>query len=234
MQNMTEKPTHSETNFRQKGTSAETAMRIPGQRNPDRTRRAILDAATDEFVDKGFAGASVNEIAERAQVNKRMLYHYFGKKDELYIAVLERVYTSLRAAQTETLQLAALSPQQAIEELVVFTWNYYLKNPDFLRLMSIENMQQGRFALRSERISGSNGPFQDLMNDVLRRGQKEGVFRQDADPFQLYLTIAALGSFHIATRFTLSGLTGCDQTTEEALNARVQHIIDVVLGYLRP
>src|SRR5258708_4019982 len=88
--------------------------RIAGQRDPERTRRAILDAATAEFVNNGFAGASVNEIAARANVNKRMLYHYFGKKEELYIAVLERTYIALRTAQTQ-LKLSDVPPATAIE-----------------------------------------------------------------------------------------------------------------------
>jgi len=207
---------------------------MPGQRDPDRTRRAILDAATDEFVAKGFAGASVNEIAERANVNKRMLYHYFGKKDELYVAVLERVYTSLRAAQTQQLRLSDLPPKEAIDKLVLFTWDYYLHHPELLSLMATENMLDGKYALRSDRIRDANAPLMELLSDVLERGQREGVFRQRVDPFHLYLTIVSLASYYIGTCYTLSSLAGCDLATPAALDKRLRHIMDVVLGYLRP
>lgn len=212
----------------------QTTVRTPGQRDPERTRRAILDAATEEFVAKGFAGASVNEIAERANVNKRMLYHYFGKKDKLYIAVLERVYTSLRTEQVQQLKLSDLPPAEAIRKLILFTWEYYLSHPEFLSLMMTENMLKGKYALRSEHIRGANAPFLNLMKSILERGQREGVFKHNVDPFHLYLTIASLGSFHVATRFTLSSLLGYDLTPQSELDARVQHITDVILGYLRP
>jgi AcrR family transcriptional regulator len=210
-----------------------SSVRIPGQRDPDRTRRAILEAATEEFVGKGFAGASVNEIADRANVNKRMLYHYFGKKDELYIAVLERVYGSLRTAQAE-LQLSHLAPVEAIKKLVVVTWTYYLEHPEFLSLWISENMVHGRYAARSERLRGANTPLLTLVADVIQRGQKEQVFREDVAPFQLYLTIAALASHYVASRYTLSSLTGTDMTSKTHMDARLDHIIEVVLCFLRP
>ena len=111
-------------------------VRVPRQRDPERTRRVILDAATVEFVAHGFAGASVNEIAARAQVNKRMLYHYYGKKDDLYLAVLERSYTGIRSAETQ-LHLTDLPPADAIERLVLFTWSYFLEHPEFLSLRGL-------------------------------------------------------------------------------------------------
>jgi AcrR family transcriptional regulator len=234
MDSMTDRFDDQELNIVESDLASKPTPRVPGQRDPDKTRRAILDAATEEFIAKGFAGASVNEIADRANVNKRMLYHYFGKKDELYVAVLERVYFSLRSAQTQKLKVSDLSPVQAIEALIKFTWKYYIEHPEFLNLMMIENMQQGRYALQSERISGATVPLRELMQEVVKRGQDEGVFREDVDSFQLYLTIGALGATHIATRHTLSGLVGEDLTTPEQLDIRVHHITDVVLGYLRP
>jgi AcrR family transcriptional regulator len=212
---------------------SQNPVRMPGQRDPDRTRRAILDAATDEFVKKGFAGASVNEIAERANVNKRMLYHYFGKKDQLYVAVLERSYASLRTAQAE-LKLADLPPAKAVETLIRFTWDYYLENPEFLSLMASENMHQGKYAMRSQRIREVNVPLMELLKEVLDRGQQQGSLRANIDPLHLYLTIASLGSFYMCSRFTLSSLLGYDLNSDAHMQTRLAHILDVVQRYLRP
>lgn len=210
----------------------EEALRIPGQRDPERTRRAILEAATAEFVENGFAGASVNEIAARANVNKRMLYHYFGKKEDLYIAVLERTYTSLRAAQTQ-LKLSDLPPAEAIETLIRFTWNYHLQHPELLSIMTAENMLQGRYLARSERVRDLNTPLMTMLAEVLERGAAQGIFRPNVSPLQLYLSIASLGSFFIATRCTLSTLVGRDLTNEEEMETRARHIVDMILRYLR-
>ncbi|WP_170937387.1 MULTISPECIES: TetR/AcrR family transcriptional regulator [Rhodomicrobium] len=212
---------------------SENNIRVPGQRDPDRTKRAILEAATAEFVCKGFAGASVNEIAARANVNKRMLYHYFGKKDELYIAVIEKIYATLRAAQAQ-LNLAGLPPLKAIERLILFTWDYYLKHPELLSIMSAENMQNAKYVTRSSQISNFNAPLMNALQDVLDRGVKEGVFRADIDPVQVYLSIAGLSSFYVITRLSLSAIFARDLASEEALATRAEHVVDVVQRYLRP
>lgn len=226
---------------RRRGRDAETAfcampsnepIRTPGQRDPERTRRAILEAATVEFVSKGFAGGSVNEIADRANVNKRMLYHYFGKKEDLYIAVLENVYTALRNAQGE-LKLQNVAPEAAIEELIRFTWKYYIEHPDFLSLMILEVLFHGNYVLQSNKFMEANAPLMELLCDVLARGQKEGVFKKDVDPLHVYLTIAALGTHFVASRGTLSNLMGRDFNHPDELEFRVKHIVEVVLSYLR-
>src|SRR5258706_265125 len=66
--------------------------RPSGRRDPHRTRAAILAAATQEITAKGLNGARVDAIAARAGVNKRMIYHYFGGKEGLYLEVLETTY----------------------------------------------------------------------------------------------------------------------------------------------
>ena len=75
------------------------------------TRELILEAATIEFATKGIGGARVDEIAARSGANKRMIYHYFGDKQGLYLAVLERTYEEIRVAETK-LQLEELEPRR--------------------------------------------------------------------------------------------------------------------------
>jgi AcrR family transcriptional regulator len=209
----------------------EETARSPRQRDPERTKRAILEAATAEFVAHGFAGASVNEIAARAQVNKRMLYHYYGKKDDLYLAVLERIYKGIRSAETQ-LRLGDLPPRQAIEKLVLFTWQYFLDHPEFLSLLNTENMLQARHLRRSSRISDLHSPLIGMITDVLARGAAEGIFRKGVDPVQLYISIASLGFFYLSNRHTLSTIFKRDLQDETMLKERGQHIVEVILGFL--
>jgi AcrR family transcriptional regulator len=207
-------------------------VRTPRQRDPERTRRAILDAATEEFVSHGFAGASVNEIAARAKVNKRMLYHYYGKKDDLYLAVLERSYTGIRMAERD-LHLTDLPPRAAIERLVMFTWEYFLKHPEFLSLLNSENMLRGRYLRQSGQIRDLHSPLISMMRDVLGRGAADGTFRANVDPVQLYVSIASLGFFYLSNRYTLSTIFERDLMDREQLAERGRHIVEVILGYLR-
>ena len=104
-----------------------------------------------EFTAKGFGGARIDEIARRSGANKRMIYHYFGGKEELYLASLERVYASIRSAETE-LDLSHRDPVDAVRELTRFTWNYFLAHPEFLSMLGTENLLQARHLKHSRRI----------------------------------------------------------------------------------
>jgi AcrR family transcriptional regulator len=202
-------------------------------RNPVLNRRAILDAATQEFATKGFGGARVDAIAARAGSNKRMLYHYFGNKEDLYLAVLEETYRGIRRAEAD-LNLSHLEPEEGIKRLVLFTWKYFIDHPEFLSLLNTENMMKAEFLKRSEGIRDLHSPLINLLGDLLRRGTKAGAFRADVGPVQLYITIAGLGFFYMSNRATLSTIFGRDLGSDKALAERGEHIVSVVLGYLRP
>src|SRR5438045_7051384 len=95
----------------------------PQRRDPAATRKKLISAARREFAQSGLAGARVDEIAARAGVNKQLVYHYFGDKDALYLAVLEWVYEELRAKERE-LNLEGLPPEQAIRKLIESSFDH--------------------------------------------------------------------------------------------------------------
>ncbi|WP_245944025.1 TetR/AcrR family transcriptional regulator [Acuticoccus kandeliae] len=202
-------------------------------RDAERSRAAILAAATAEFTAHGFGGASVNEVAARAGINKRMIYHYYGNKEGLFLAVLEETYARIRTAENE-LRLAHLEPPEAVRRLVVFTFDYFVKNPEFLSLLNTENMHQARHLKRSERIREMHSPLVGTLAELLKRGAETGAFRTDVDPIQLYISIAALGFFYISNNPTLSTIFGRDLAAPEALDVRREHVATVIMDYLRP
>src|SRR5580700_11036480 len=85
-------------------------------RDPERTRQEILDVALREFARNGYAGARVDEIAANTRTTKRMIYYYFGGKEQLYIAVLEHAYSVARDAE-RYLDVEHLDPVTAIRTL---------------------------------------------------------------------------------------------------------------------
>ncbi len=203
------------------------------RRNPQRTREQILDAARVEFSDKGLEGARVDEIARRAGANKRMLYHYFGNKEDLFLAVLERAYAEIRRHENE-LNLKALDPIEGMRRLVGFTFNYFVDNPYWISLLNSENLHHARHLRKSTAIRKMHSPLLDLIEDLLDRGQAAGVFRSGVDPVQLYISVAALGYFYFSNLNTLGTIFGRDLLAETALEERHRHVIDVILGFLRP
>jgi AcrR family transcriptional regulator len=204
-----------------------------GPRDPERTSASILAAAVAEFTEKGYAGARIDAIAERSGANKRMIYHYFGDKDGLYMAVLESAYVGIRSAEAE-LHLADLQPVQAIERLVGFTWDYFIAHPEFLSILGTENLHRARFLKKSKRILQLHSPLVSVISGVLKRGAERGVFRSDADPVYVYISIASLGIFYLSNRWTLSTIFTRDLTTQPEIRAWGRHIAAVILGYLRP
>jgi AcrR family transcriptional regulator len=216
---------------RRAGTAGQ-AERSPATRDPQRTRRAILDAATVEFAVNGFGGASVNAVAERAGINKRMLYHYFGNKEDLFLVVLEEAYADIRSCE-RLLSLTDLEPVEAMRRLVLFTWHYYLENPAFVSLLNTENLHKARHLRRSDNIRALHSPLVDTLGELLRRGAADGVFRPGVDPVQLYISIAGLGYFYLSNAYTLSTIFDRDLKAQPALADRGEHIVEVILGYLR-
>ncbi len=200
-------------------------------RDADRSQAAILLAAREEFAGHGLAGARMDRIAERADVNKRLIYYYFGSKDDLFLAVLEGVYADIRAAEQQ-LHLDEVEPVEAVRRLVSFTWHYYLEHPEFITLLNSENLHRAEHLRRSERIQEMNSPLVQLLDGVLERGRRTGVFRAGVDPIQLYISIASLCYFYLSNNHTLSAIFGRDLRAPKAMAQRLSHMTELVLGYL--
>lgn len=204
----------------------------PQKRDAAATRERLLHAAVTEFCAKGFSGARTAAIANRAGCNIRMLYHYFGSKNNLYLAALESVYAQLRSRE-ESLDLLHLNPEKGMSALVEFTFDHMLEHQEFIRLIGIENIQRGRFVKESNVIPQAAQPLLTSIETLLRRGQKQGVFRKRVDPLQLYISILSLSYVHVSNKHTLSITFNQDLTDRQWLAARRRHVRDLILGFLR-
>ena len=202
-------------------------------RDADRTRAAILAAATAEFAAHGLSGARVDRIASRAQSNKRMLYYYFGGKEALWLAVLEGAYQRIRTAERD-LDLEHLPPERGLRELVAFTWRYFIAHPEFLSLLNTENLHRARYLKRSTRVRALHSPMVGMLGDLLARGARDGVFRPGIDPVQLYVSIAALCYFYLSNAHTLSAIFGRDLLAPGAKATRLAHVTALIQDALRP
>lgn len=204
-----------------------------GERAPERRRRALLDSAILEFSTHGIGGARVDRIAERVNTNKAMLYHYFGSKDELYLAALEDIYTGIRSAE-ERLELDVGDPVAAIRTLVAFTFRYYIDHPAFVRMINTENLHGAVHLRAAGDMAGLNRSILTKVKAILDSGAKQGLFRDGVDPLDLYISITALGFTYVANRHTLQVLFGRDLLAEAAVSERLENITDMVLRFLKP
>jgi AcrR family transcriptional regulator len=207
-------------------------LSAPRTRNPEQTQERIHAAATAAFAERGFDGARVESIARHAGVNKQLIYHYFGSKDALFTAVLERAYMEFRAAEA-ALTLDALPADEAILALVEFTWNYYLEHPEFIRLLNSENQMKARHLKASPRTKTINASHISIARHTLKRGQREGTIRKEIDVLQLNTSIAALGFFYLINRHTLSTIFEKDLASKRMLKARLEAMKDIIGCWIR-
>ncbi|SMG22557.1 TetR family transcriptional regulator [Paraburkholderia susongensis] len=207
--------------------------RQPKQRDPEVTRARILEAAKKEFAKFGLAGARVEAIATRSKANKRMIYHYFGSKEELFVAVLEDAYADIRSAELN-LHLDHLSPEEALVALTTHTWNYYLRNPEFMTLVNSENLHKARHVKKSERFKELHHDFISMLQRILDRGVEAGAFRSGVDARQLHITMAAIGYYYLTNRFTSGVIFEIDFMDKAALKSRLDFNIETILRLVRP
>ena len=202
-------------------------------RKPDaeRTRREILAAARQEFAENGLSGARVDTIAARMRTNKRMIYYYFGSKEGLYLATLEQAYRDIRSVEDE-LDLDSLTPSDAVRRIIEFTFDYQETHPDFIRLVSIENIHNGKHLAQSERLRSLNTSVIQRLDGILQRGRRNGVFRSDIEPVDLHMMISAFCFFRVSNRYTFGALFGCDFTAPEQRRKHKRMICDAIVGLL--
>lgn len=212
-------------------TATRRATRGKRARDSAVTKELILRAATFEFCRNGLGGARVEAIALRARANMRLLYAYFGDKDGLYLAVLEHVYTEIRAAEQQ-LNLDGLEPVEAMRELINFTFTFFGTHQNYIALINNENLQRARYLRKSRKIAEATLPLVASIESILRRGVGTGLFRREVDPIQLYVSITAMSYFHVSNRYTLSAMFERDLGEPDWLEQRRGHAQEVILTWL--
>ena len=155
-------------------------------RDPERTRRRILDAALREFSARGFAGARVGGIARRAKVNKRMLYHYFGDKEGLFRAVL-RHKISERMSRAE-----ALAPRADVISSMPIWFQQNCQDTDWVRLLAWESLQTTKDAVLDEQ---ERRRISRQVAGRIRQKQVAGKLRNDVPAEFLQLAKVSLAMF---------------------------------------
>ena len=216
--------------------SAAGALHYPDQvaavqRDAERTRAELLAVATEVFAEQGYSGARVDDIAERTRTTKRMIYYYFGGKEQLYLAVLEEAYRGIRIAE-QTIDVDESDPVVAIRRLAELTFDHHVTHSAFIRLVAIENIHRGEFIRRIASIRTLAAPAKTLLDRILERGRELGEFRADVDAIDVHLVISAYCVFQVANEHTFGYLFDLD-FTEARTRGHLRAVIgDVVVGWL--
>ena len=202
------------------------------KRDAERTRQALLASGLREFAHHGFMGARLDKVATGAKCNIRMLYHYFGGKKGLYLAVLEAAYADLRHKES-LIEIDVERPLDGLLELTRFTFLYFQNNPLFEGLLRAENMMQGKFVSQLAPVPEGGSTLKTLIGNLIHSGQAQGLFRADLDPVQVYVTMTALSRFHLANAYSMSAVLDTDLRDPDWRAERLRHSLDVISAYIR-
>ncbi|AFR49836.1 MULTISPECIES: TetR/AcrR family transcriptional regulator [Gordonia] len=201
------------------------------QRDAERTRAELLEVATEVFAESGYSGARVDEIAERTRTTKRMIYYYFGGKQQLYLAVLDNAYRGIRTAE-QRLRVDHSDPVVAIRRLTEVTFDHHIAHDAFIRLVSIENIHRGEFVRQLRELPELSRPATSLLDEILRAGREAGAFRDDVDALDVHLVISSYCVFQVANRYTFGYLFDVD-LSETSQRAHLRRMLgDMVVGWL--
>jgi AcrR family transcriptional regulator len=197
----------------------------------EQTRQNILKVATEEFATKGLSGGRVDAIAAKTLASKRMIYYYFGGKTGLYSAVLEGAYAAIRAEEAQ-FDLAHMPPRDALRRLIEITFDYDENHTKFVSLVSIENIHRAKYLSKLPSLRDINQSAIRTLEDILQRGQAEGVFRQGIEALDVHLLISAFCFFRVSNRHTFEALFDCNFANPRTRARHRKMITEAVLSYV--
>jgi AcrR family transcriptional regulator len=211
---------------------ARPSRKDAGRSEADETRTNILAVATREFADKGLAGARIDEIAEKTSSSKRMIYYYFGGKDELYRAVLEQAYAGIRAREAER-SFEMLPAADALKAQIEHTFDYHANHPEFVRLVMNENIHHGAHIGHVPGLRERNRSVIASLKAIIDKGVAEATFRDGIDPVDLHMSISALCFYNVSNRYTFSANFGVDMSTTKAVKKRRAQVVEIILAWVK-
>ncbi|HEX7709849.1 MAG TPA: TetR/AcrR family transcriptional regulator [Sphingomonadaceae bacterium] len=189
----------------------------------------IIDVATHEFVEKGLAGARIDEIAGRA--TKRKIYYYFEGKDELYRAVLERAYHRVRESEAQV-DIERGTAIEALRRLIEHDVHYHSEHPELVRLVMNENIHRAEHLKQIESLPAGNQKVIGILRRIIARGEAEGSFRHGIDPVELHLNMTALSFYNVSNQFTFAHNFGFDMTSPASIARRAKQVADIILSWV--
>jgi|SRR5690625_3572491 len=213
----------------EKPAAAQPVRRV---RDAQRTRAELLQVATAAFAETGYSGTRVDEIAARTRTTKRMIYYYFGGKEQLYVAVLENAYRGIRDAE-QALEVGDLPPLQALRRLAELTYDHHLEHSEFIRLVSIENIHHGAFIKRIDGLRTLNRPALGVLDSILATGRADGSLRDDVDALDVHLLISSYCFFQVANQHTFGFLFDRDLLAADQRDHLRSMIGDIVVAWMR-
>jgi TetR/AcrR family transcriptional regulator len=211
--------------------ASQASPRLGTRGRPEESRAAILKAAVAEFAEHGIAGARTDAIARAAHVNKALLYYYFEDKDALYEAVLDHVFSGLRARVMPVLE-SKLPPRQKMLDYLGAYFDYIAANPRFPRVVQAEWMRSGAGSARMQRVAKEYfRPIFRKLADLLREGIEAREFRV-VNPMDFLPSVVGVIIFYFGAAPLMKTLLKVDPLSAERIRQRRAFVLDFISAAL--
>ena len=213
---------------RKKEVSPRRASAAPRRsRNAELSKQQLLTAAVEVFAEHGLAGASIDDICSAADINKRMVYHYFGSKEALYVRALDYVYAQFTDVDVSLSEM--LLPAEQLIEVIIRRYHEFLRSHQhFVRFIAYENLNHGR-AIAQLDMSGFKSSLITALRLALQKGQDDGRFRKNIRPDDLLIDILGLSFFYFSNQHTMRRFMPGVSSTAAAMNRRIDHMVRTIL-----
>src|ERR1700694_427753 len=199
--------------------ASQASPRLGTRGRTEESRAASLKAAVTEFAEHGIAGARTDAIARAAHVNKALLYYYFEDKEALYEAVLDQVFSGLRARVMPVLE-SKLPPRQKMLEYLGAYFDYIAANPRFPRVVQAEWMRSGAGSARMQRVAKEYfRPIFRKLADLLREGVEAEEFRA-VNPMDFLPSVVGVIIFYFGAAPLMKTLLKVDPLSVERIRER--------------
>lgn len=201
------------------------------QERAEKTKSRIFAVAEEEFSAMGFYGARIDTISEKAEVNKALIYKYFGSKEELYKAVLFSVYDRFSVEEEELLAIQDLDYREKIRRYVKMEFEYCYNNPAYVRMLMWENLNYAQY-FKERELRTSKGPILKGLEDIVRNAHSQGTLKENVDARQLLLTLYGLCFSYFTNMNTLSEIMGINMHDKDEMEKRIDIVSDLLISYV--
>lgn len=202
------------------------------ERNAERTRANIMQAAIKEFSEKGYAGARVDCIADMAGCNKGMIYQYYDSKEHLYELVIAHEYRLLSNIEAEIIQNYT-DPRELLDVIVDRYFEFLVNTPDFVKIIMWENLNEARAVRENPALVSVKAPIIECIRGAVRRGREEGVFREDANSKVVVFALITGAFSYFSNRYTLPHVLNVDLNSPEFVSAHKEIVKSGIRNYLK-
>lgn len=211
--------------------------KVSQKRDPQKTRATILKCATRAFARSGFEGASLSEILEKAHLNKRMVYHYYGSKEGLYRAVHIHQWQSLaewfaqELTPTATMNAAQPMSEAVLVKAIEIFHEFASSHQEFLRLLLWDALEGGKVSRSIWK--DIRGPLYWRMEALVQAAQDTGVVPKDLQASHFVMSFMGAILFYFAGAHSLVDVFQQEPLSESALQERKAQIVALFRHVLR-